>query len=261
MAENNAAPAAKEVKKVEHKNVYAAQSALQGELKPIKQTAVVDFEKKNTEGKVNFSYAPLDEIMEVLYPLLGKHGLSVRHEFVKIPLGGTLFKDGLDCVLTHETAEEKPVTSTHSVSKEGGEVVTETREQMTRTNEIRSGALPIDLTNSDMKIVGANITYARRYTLGVVLGLSTEKDMDVVLVEEQRRNVSQFAFDQAKSSIKTANAEKLKEHVNFLTKELELAEAMEKGEGTKAPSLGLASAQYKELLEFAKEKQKSNGNG
>ena len=69
-----------------HANIYAALSAFQGELKPLPKSRKVTFETRSG-GKVEFNYTPLGEIMEAIYPLLGKHGLSVRHEVVNDMMG------------------------------------------------------------------------------------------------------------------------------------------------------------------------------
>ncbi len=85
------------VKKVEHKNIYAALSALQGEMKPMAKTGHVEYPtSKGTTLK--FDFTPLGEIMATLYPMLGRHGLSVRHEITK---------EGVEAIITHETFQEK----------------------------------------------------------------------------------------------------------------------------------------------------------
>lgn len=237
--------------KVDHKNIYAALSALQGELQPIEQSSTVEFKKKDNSGKVSFKYAPLGKIMEVLYPLLAKHGLSVRHE---------LTTDSVECILTHETAEEKSevMLSTDSVFEEvEDKAFREPRTERTqygtvRSNELRSGKLLIDTKKSEMKEVGAQITYARRYTLGVVLGLSTEEDKDAELLEQGNKNLSNFAFNQAKQNLEKASGEQLEKQVIFIEKELATAQAVADGTGKKAPSLGLSVEQYNELMVIGK---------
>src|SRR5574343_702335 len=98
----------KNPEKVTHANIYAALSAFQAELKPLPKSVEVKFKTKSG-SEINYSYSPLGEIYENIYPLLGKHGLSVRHEIVK--------EGSSDCiiaVLTHETykiVESKAETS------------------------------------------------------------------------------------------------------------------------------------------------------
>jgi hypothetical protein len=114
--------------------IYGALSAMQKELKPFSRTVTVD------TGKYKYSYTPLDEIMKELYPMLGKNGLSVRHEITE---------KGVDCVLSHKSGEE-----------------------------LRSGAIEVPSTGS-MQMIGGAITYARRYTLTMLLGIASEEDTDV----------------------------------------------------------------------------------
>jgi len=202
----------KPVGEVKHPNIYVAFSAFQGELKPIEQSATVEFMAGGR--KVSFTYAPLGKIMEFLYPLLSKHGLSVRH----------VLDDGtVECVLSHTSNED-----------------------------MRSGKLPVDLKDSDKKKVGAELTYARRYTLGLVLGLSTEEDKDTELLEKSTKNLAAFAFRQAKENLSKAEGTEKERQLKFLEKELKLAEELEAGTGKNAPALGLSVAQYKELLILAK---------
>jgi len=237
-----------------YKNIYSALSAFQGELKPIKKSAQVKFKTKAGE-LVDFKYSPLEEIMEFIYPLLVKYGLSVRHE---------ISEKSIECILTHETTDEtleavKETTITTAGTTERLSSTSTTQENdIVIYGELRSGKLPIDLTKPDMKDVGGQITYGRRYTLGLVLGIATEEDKDTELIDTARKNVEDFAFTQAKKTIEAIDvkkdAEKLAEQITFLEKELVLAQAMEEGTGTKAPSLGLKAEQLKSLIVIAKAK-------
>ena len=204
---------------------------------------------------MDFKYAPLDASMKVIYPILAKHGLSVRHEITE---------KTIECILMHETTEDKvevikETTVKQSAVADGEEKSNTVKESdIVVYGEIRSGKLPIDLTKPDMKEVGGQITYGRRYTLGLVLGLATEEDKDTALIDMAQKNVADFAFTQAKKTIETIDpkkdGQKLAEQVAFLEKELVLAEAMEAGTGTKAPSLGLKAEQLRSLIVIAKAK-------
>lgn len=250
--------AEKETQKVEHKNIFAALSAFQGELEPIEKSARVNFKTKAGET-VDFNYAPLDATMKVIYPLLAKHGLSVRHE---------LGEAHVECILTHETTGQEVVMATEEVQenkvgtnrdiKEAYDFKKETKQTPTviTKNEIRSGKLAIDTKKAEMKEVGGQITYGRRYTLGIVLGLATEEDKDAQLFEQSREKLEVFAFKQAKATLERAQGDELEKQVEFLKKELKLAEELEAGTGKKAPSIGLKAKQYKDLLTIA-EAQKS----
>jgi len=217
-----------------YESIFEALSALQGELKSVKRTKEVKF--KTREGRdVNFWFAPLDEIMDYLYPLLGKHGLSVRHE---------LSEKGVECVLTHETYLQELSVLEIITETPTGERKREIKQQFTTRNELRSGVLKIK-TEGDMKDVGGQITYARRYTLALVLGIATEEDNDVKLEEERKESLEKFALKQAKKNIAEAKTkEQIAKQAEFMSAELKLIE------DGKAPKLGFTKEQYDELMEM-----------
>jgi hypothetical protein len=113
--------------------LYKALAAFQSELPVIEKTATVD------AGKYKFTYAPLDQIMKTVYPLLSKNGLAIRHE---------LNEGGVEAILSHE---------------EGA--------------ELRSGAIQVNRTG-EMKSIGGSLTYARRYSVTMLLGIASEEDTD-----------------------------------------------------------------------------------
>jgi len=234
-----------EEKKIEHKNIYSALSAFQGELKPIEKNGTVDFKTKTGEV-VNYKYTTLDKVMELIYPLLAKNGLSVRHE---------LGENSVECILTHETTKKGEESVERAIRKIDGGIVETTNRPSYFANEIRSGKLLIDTKKGEMKDVGGQITYGRRYTLGLVLGIASEEDKDAELFDQASKNVADYAFRTAKGTLEIANGDKLDEQIVFLQKELKLAEELEAGKGTKAPSLGLKSEQYRELLKVAEDKK------
>lgn len=236
------APAAKPVgKKQNHSNIYAALSAFQGDLKPMPKNGQVKYETKAADKpNVDFEYTTLDKIMEIIYPLLAKHGLTVRHEVTGEDKGR-----GIEAILVHETykvVETKKVTSRKFDGTEEQEEATETREE----NIIRSGVISVSLTASDMKDVGTAITYARRYTLAMILGIASEDDKDAPIREESSKNAQKFTFTKAKQSINDAKSE------DELTKQMKLVDSdMQKIKDGKAPTLGLVMEDYMELQELA----------
>jgi len=125
---------------------YQALSAFQAELKPIKKSKVV----KNKDSTVRYSYATFDDIIESIQPLLEKHGLSYRFE--------TEFEDksvSVKCVITHLLGHQE-VTSFKTVIEYSGRM------------------LPIQEW-------GSALTYAKRYSLSLALGLATEEDTDAIV--------------------------------------------------------------------------------
>lgn len=229
--------------KIAHANIYEALSAFQGELKPLPKTKTVEFPTKSG-GKMKFSYTPLGEIMTAIYPLLGKHGLSVRHEMMS-----TEGKDGIVAILTHGTTCQKGClskkTTTPSETSEEYEVIKE--------NEIRSGIVPVQ-KGGDIKDVGAAITYARRYSLTMVLGIASEDDTDITLISESAKNAVSSVFNSLKLALERAKDEKaIDKTLNTLNKDYK---AISEG---KAPSLGLSKEQYEELAIYGQELKEKLG--
>ena len=94
-----------------------------------------------------------------------------------------------------------------------------------------------------MKEVGGQITYARRYTLALVLGIATEEDNDVKLEEARKEAVEKFAITQAKKNINGATTkEQIAKQAEFMGAELKLIE------DGKTPKLGFTKEQYDELM-------------
>lgn len=227
-------------KKVEHKNIFAALSAFQSELKPMAKTGKVDFPQKNDPNKrVTFNYTPLGEIMSTIYPLLGKNGLSVRHEVTD---------KGVQAILTHETYEEKQELANEVMEQMGPNSHTDPVRPIERNyitvakNEIRSGLVKVGQA-AEMKDVGAAITYARRYTLTMVLGISSEDDKDAELLEESAQNAVSTVYDRFKAGIEKAKTiAEVEKSMGVLHKDLK---TLEDG---KAPALGMTKAHYETLL-------------
>lgn len=224
-----------EIKMQTHANIHEALSAFQGELKPMAKNVQVEFKTK-TGGLIKFSYTPLGEIMSVLYPLLGKHQLSIRHEISQ--MNG---KDGIEAILTHESYRE--ATDIVNVTQGNGET-TDYKSVTPAQGELRSGV--IFIKQGDMKEVGGAITYARRYTLTMLLGISSEEDLDAKLFEGRAEAAIGFAYSKAKGGIMAAKtAEALDKATKILKNDLA------KLESGSAGALGLDKKQYEELIKMA----------
>jgi hypothetical protein len=101
-------------------------------------------------------------------------------------------------------------------------------------------------TGSDMKDTGAAITYARRYTLEMVLGIAGEDDNDFQLLADSQKNAVKFAYNRARKNIDEADTvESVEKAKKVLEDDLE---QLEKG---KAPALGLDKEQYDKLISHA----------
>lgn len=228
---------------LKHENIFEALSAFQGENPEITRSSKVEFEAKGQ--KVSFMYAPLDEVLKVVRPLLAKHGLSVT-------FGGNE-KGEFICSLYHTSYKIiQGKTSTKMLANNGessvSEVITEGREE---SGVIRS--LPIKVTRTGtMKDIGSDSTYARRYMLAEVLGISSDEDKDAKIEEVSQKNAESFAYTTVEKQLKGIKTLKdISEKITFLEKELATAK-----EGKKAPSLGLKTEQYEKLLVVANERAK-----
>lgn len=222
-----------------HRNIHEALSAFQSELNTLPKSVTVEFKTK-TGGLVKFSYTPLGEIMSVIYPLLGKHGLSIRHEISHS--GG---KDGVEAILAHSSYKEgNYFSSGEDIVGETEEADKHTRFIHTVEGEMRSGK--IFITGGEMKEKAAAITYARRYTLTMLLGIASEEDLDAKLFEERADAAIGFAYSKAKQGIQGA---KTPEDLGKATKILQ--SDLAKLESGSAGALGLDKKQYEELIGMA----------
>ena len=139
---------------------YHALSSFQSELKPIKKSKVV----KNKDGTIRYSYATFDDIIEAIQPLLEKHGLSYHFK--------TAFEDKaviVKCIITHIMGHQE---------------ITEFRAPIEPqlSHDGKPRMLPIQEW-------GSALTYAKRYSLSLALGLATEEDTDAIVETEE--NIAQ----------------------------------------------------------------------
>lgn len=115
--------------------IFKAISAAQGDFKTVEKTSL------NPHFKSKF--APLDSIIEMLRPILPKHGLS----FIQ-------FTDTDDIGIIVETV----------IAHESGEWI--------------SGRLKMPATKQDPQGYGSALTYGRRYGLAAALGIVSDEDVD-----------------------------------------------------------------------------------
>lgn len=165
-----------EEKTIEHSNIHEALAAFIKEVPSIPKT-----KEGKDKGGNKFKYAPLDKVLSIINPVLLKHGLLLRHEITA--------EEGRDpaveAILIHLNGEER----------------------------IRSGPIYIlNSPNAAMQGIGANITYAKRYTAELVTGITTEEDQDMTRTEHKEGEESEDRFKKAKEVIVSnkANKENLK---------------------------------------------------
>lgn len=229
----------KEVVKQKHDNIWGALSALQGELKPLEKSAKVKFKTKSGM-EVDYSYTPLGDIMEAIGPLLSKNGLSARHEIIKIE-----GKDYIEAVVTHETAKYENV----EIEIEENNGVKSKKYKRILDGELRSGPVRI-FQGDDMKDIGSAITYARRYSLTMALGISSEEDIDAKLFIERAENAIDFAYKKAIGGVQGAKT------VEAIEKALKvLRDDLKQVEQGKAGALGLNKEQYETIIKEGEKKK------
>lgn len=105
-----------------------------------KEYPVIAKTKEGQSGNRRFKYAPMEDILEVIGPVLEKHGLLVT----------------------------QPV--------EGHNVIT--RVEHIPSGEWREATMPVNVEHANMQSYGIELTYRRRYAIQGVLGIITEEDTD-----------------------------------------------------------------------------------
>lgn len=124
--------------------------------------------KTVSAGKFSYKYAPLDEILSLVRPILAKNELSI----VQVPT----MSDGMVGVTT---------TLLHS----SGEWI--------ETNPIL-----LKLDKQSAQGAGSAITYARRYAISSILGISSEDDDDANSIEPESLNKKENKNDNTNKTTK-----------------------------------------------------------
>lgn len=132
--------------------LFEAWAKAQAEFKTVKATSRVAF--KN----VDFKFAPLSDILAAVRPALNKYGLTLTQQTKHIPFGNA---NGVKIVTTllHESGVSYKIQS-----------------------------VPVFYNVNDIKNLGAQVTYLRRYEVKTLLGIeadSEELDMDNVPYHSQ----------------------------------------------------------------------------
>lgn len=132
--------------------LFEALAKAQAEFKSVTATSRVTF--KN----VDFKFAPLSEILGAVRPALNKYGLTLTQQTKHVPFGNA---NGIKVVTTllHESGVSYDIES-----------------------------VPVFYNVNDIKNLGAQVTYLRRYEVKTLLGIeadSEELDMDNVLNQSQ----------------------------------------------------------------------------
>jgi hypothetical protein len=119
----------------DRKELFKAISAAQGEFTTV--------EKNGKNPHFNSKFAPLDSIIEMVRPILPRHGLSAI-QFTEIEPGGIV----VETVISHDS----------------GQYI--------------SGRLFMPAVKQDPQGYGSALTYGRRYALAAALGIVSDEDVD-----------------------------------------------------------------------------------
>lgn len=117
------------------------------EIPVITKNKKVDFESRRTDTRTNYSYEDFGEIVRVITPILGKHGLSVRHRTVNQADTVTV-----TCITSHEFGHSEENTLTAKIDLSGNK--------------------------NPIQAIGSVVTYLQRYTTKAALGLAAAEDDD-----------------------------------------------------------------------------------
>lgn len=136
---------------------------------------------KNTEANSFFKskYAPLDVVINTVKPTLTKHGLSV---------------------FQNVSGDGEKVNVTTMISHISGEWIES--DILTLSNQDNKGV-------SMAQAAGISITYARRYQLSAMLGISSEDDTDGNNNYQQNNNKENVPIDLHSDLISEAQAKRL----------------------------------------------------
>lgn len=225
--------------KVKHENIVSALAGFHS-----KNPSITKSKEFGKEGeKMHWWYAPLDELLETVRPLTSQQGLAFTWE-------ESAKGDGLVCALYHETykSEESKVKDEFKVDG----TLAETTYGRFETGVFRS--MPIKVKREgDMKQIGADSTYARRYTLAEVLGIAPDEDKDAQDFTEARREQAENAmFGRVKTGIEKAkNLKELDASAKVLKQNFDDLKA------GKVPQLGLSEEQIVELQLLVEETRKT----
>ena len=169
------------------KAYFDALAAFQAEAPLIQQSHTAKIATKSG-GSYSYTYAPLDEVVRTILPLLAKHGLSFRWDSV---------------------VDQKAITIRCTVSHIAGH------------SETSSMTLPIDNASamSDQQKVGAAMTFGQRRSLTAALGLvTTDEDPDAAKdLDPTTVNDDQFATIQDLINEKGLTGDRLRRFLTYMS--------------------------------------------
>lgn len=151
--------------------LYEALAKAQAEFSTVTATSRVTF--KN----VDFKFAPLSEILGAVRPALNKFGLTLTQQTKHIPFGNT---NGIKVVTTllHESGVSYDIES-----------------------------VPVFYNVNDIKNLGAQVTYLRRYEVKTLLGIEADsEELDMDNVPNHSQSVQQTGNYESNHNYQSAQA-------------------------------------------------------
>tara|TARA_R100000353_G_scaffold84366_1_gene62848 strand:- start:216 stop:845 length:630 start_codon:yes stop_codon:yes gene_type:complete len=179
--------------------------------------------KNVNQGKFSYDYLPLEQMLSLIQPVLHENGLHLSQLFGYTPTGQTLLKTKLVHENGHEEISEEPLFIP-----------------------------PRDLEKkNEMHVWGGSVTYQRRYSIKLILGLETDMDNNMEIVDEYpkkkpkanvqpKQNIAVLARD---AIVKSTTDAQLDQHFNTLVARLE--------EGK------ITEDQYNKLIDLIKARRKA----
>lgn len=137
-----------------------ALSQAQGEFPTIPKNSEVEVYSKPPDRRLlyKYKYADLTEIINCTRPHLTKYGLSFTQDFIKHRFLGV----GIVTILFHKTGQY-----------------------------MRTGFVPCEVKNPNMKEVAGQFTYGKRISLTAALGVSADEDVDAGSIEGETGNTTE----------------------------------------------------------------------
>ena len=160
---------AKPVEIVKHESLAEALCYAMMEYEPLEKNKKVDYATKQG-GRVKYAYADLAYIRKVTDPHLLKHGITVTDK--------QEYKDG----------KEYQVTTMEHAHSDG----------------LKDTEIEITETSGDMKLLGANKTYARRYNYCDLTGRVAEEENDETDVQRRGQQTQQPRQPSSQQTSKSA---------------------------------------------------------
>lgn len=151
--------------------LFEALAKAQAEFKTVKATSRVAF--KN----VDFKFAPLSDILAAVLPALNKYGLTLTQQTKHIPFGNG---NGIKVVTTllHESGVSYDIES-----------------------------VPVFYNVNDIKNLGAQVTYLRRYEVKTLLGIEADsEELDMDNVPNHSQSVQQTGNYESNHNYQSAQA-------------------------------------------------------